>query len=207
VRLIKVFGLAMIAALTVMAFVGAVSAQAATESVLCEAEEEVCAKNHVYPEKTKFIAQASEPNFVGTLSEKCEKSTISGLTTSSGGMGSPLKAEMTENTFSGNCTPCSIFNFDFFVLDFSIIPFDFEFLGPQFLPSGCPFGIKCTFSASTASLTAENKGGTVVLIAKNVELKLTEGTSKSFCGEAIKFNATYKVLSPTPAYLSSYELP
>jgi hypothetical protein len=196
----------MVVTLAVTASVGVVSAQAATESVLCEVEEKVCAKNHIYPEKTKFSAKASEPNFVGALSEKCEGSTISGLITSAGGMGSPLKMEMTENTFTGNCAPCSIWQIDFFTLDFSF-PFDFEFLGPQFLPSGCPSGNKCAFSAPTGSLAAESKGGSLVLVAKNVELKLTEGTSKSFCGEVIKFNATYKVQSPSPIYLSSSELP
>lgn len=66
-KYIKVFGLALVAAFALTAFVGAGTASA----VLCKANESPCPAGNQYPLPTTVLISSPEVTFVGFVSIKC----------------------------------------------------------------------------------------------------------------------------------------
>lgn len=104
-------GLAAVAALASMAFIGATSASAAidlclyssgTPALTAAGCTSVGGTIDTESSKVTFLAEAKNPVLKGSLEEKCEKSHS---TTTTKGDGTP-GLEVTALTFTGNCTPC-----------------------------------------------------------------------------------------------------
>lgn len=88
----KAFGLAALALMAVFALFGPTAADA-DEIVLCKALEELCAESNQWPSETETLMLASNAEFKGSFSIKCEDSIIRGKTTTEAG--SPLPGEAT----------------------------------------------------------------------------------------------------------------
>ncbi len=112
-KLVKLFGLAAIAALVAMAFVGASSASANPIDVCLDLEgvaesldaEECIEKGgeiHTEDDEIEFQARAVEPVLKGSLAEKCNESNT---TTKTKGDGTP-GIVVTALSFTGSCSPC-----------------------------------------------------------------------------------------------------
>jgi hypothetical protein len=105
VRLIKMLGLAAVAAAAAMAFVGASSAMANGPTALCEVNEDPCAEANVFPAGTVVKAQllpGTESVLLGpgsVVEVKCTGSTSKGETTS--GKANPLTGKLTSLEFTG----------------------------------------------------------------------------------------------------------
>jgi hypothetical protein len=81
VRLVKMLGLAMVAAIATMAFIGAGSASAQEHKiVLCDELVTLCPNGHLWPEGTELEALAKEPKLHSSLgtTTSCEDSIVTG---------------------------------------------------------------------------------------------------------------------------------
>jgi len=132
-RLTKVFGLAAIAAVAAMAFIGTSTAGAI---VLCKELVTTCPAGSQWPTGTQILGLATNPELLGGLAIKCADSTVVGETTAASG--NPLPAKITSLAFGILPTPT---------------------LGAGC--TGCPFGLITLVHANnlpfTASLELQDK--------------------------------------------------
>jgi hypothetical protein len=204
VRLVKMLGLAAVAALASMAFIAG-TASAAHLVVLCDEDPTgLCPEGHLLPKDT-IIHGKLEPyggnNHAILLSEGaagnelCETSAVLGKITKS----SPLHGAIETVSFTGNCKPCStvtISNTPYLAI------FHHDLVGEHLwlflvtgtvlaLFTGCPFGAECGFSTEKVHLDVKNTatGLPLILSLKNV-LKLHKG-SAFLCGSEGQWDANY----------------
>jgi hypothetical protein len=206
---IKMFGLAAVAAIAAMAFVGAAAAQADTEVVLCKKAEALCAAANVYPVGTEIKATATNPELLGgPLPEKCSTSETTGKTTSAGGMGAPLLGEIATLTFS-SCSPCtSVTSPGKFKTEISVNAKDeysMKTTGEATISGGffC-FGNVCKFKGENLTLPIDNSFPHPVILTNKAKLQLVSG-SESFCGKTGEWVATYTTTLPE-GQLSLFQL-
>lgn len=102
-RLTKAFGLAAIAAVAALAFIGTSSAAAAGEVVLCKELVTTCPAGSQWPSGTTLLYLWSNAELLGVLRYKCEDATITSKTTALSG--SPLPFELTAVAFGKLPTP------------------------------------------------------------------------------------------------------
>lgn len=185
----KMLGLAVVAAMALMAFVGAGTASA----TLCKVNESPCAAGNQYPTHTTVKAHSSSAVLSGSLEVTCE----SDVTLLHEGIKSgKLFGKVTSLTWSnckGGCSsattnsPLPTFedvalgkgNGTLFVFNTSVTL------------NGCFFFFTCNASATEAklSLTGGTVGGTANATATNVPTKV----SGSGCGTEGTWNAKYTV--------------
>jgi hypothetical protein len=199
---IQTMGLAIVAALALMAIVGAASASAS--AVLCSTNTSPCTGTK-YGSGTKISAQLKSGTHA-TLTTSitdvtCTKSTVGGVTNTAEGHG-----EITSFTFSGctaasNGSTCTVktLNLNYTATanpgSLTITP------GPKGGNPGatveCPGAlINCTFT--TSSITLGVTGGNPAIISASNESLQREG---GFCPSEAKWDATYEVTSPKPLFL------
>ena len=205
-RLIKMLGLAMVAAIAAMAFIGAGTASA---TVLCEVEaEETCPEESVYPAGTAIEAELEEETKSVLESEavtiECQESTLVGETTSKGGgEGVPVEGEFTEVTWAectsglGKCTVKALelpWNWELNWTEKSdgqlfVFPFKKTFT--------CGF-ITCEFGAE---LEIKFKGGNNPSISATVSILVK--ISGFFCSAEAKWSAQFSVTIPKPVFVKN----
>jgi hypothetical protein len=214
VRLIKMLGLAMVAAAAVMAFVGASTALAVHFEVLCkENPVELCGPDKLLPKGT-ILHAALEPLvnakgekqlhgvLLGQTNELCNESSVSGKVTQT----SEILGEITAVTFTGGCTPCSTVTMEGLPYKVKVVH---DLVGEHLWLllitgsikakfTGCPLGVSCTFETKEVHLDATNTaaGEPLILTLEN-ELTRVAG-SEFFCGNTGKWDANYlsKCLEP-----------
>jgi hypothetical protein len=104
-RLIKTLGLAIIAAVAAMAFIGAPSASAEA-TALCKANELACSEKNTFPAGTTILLSLIEGLVETELGNiECEVAHAEGKTLNK--LGSPLEIKMESATHEG-CGPCSV---------------------------------------------------------------------------------------------------
>ncbi len=199
-RLIKMLGLAMVAAIAAMAFVGATGAQAvphdqyglckAAELLLCKAENLIPVGSGV------LLGTATNPELVGNLNEVCESSKAVGKITGALDEKVGLKGEITSLTFTG-CKPCT---------SVTVTPplaaelkmgtiggEDWKMVSKGNAKfTGCPFGVTCKFGTGAGNIEPpiEMNATDTVLNTNGAVLTLEEG-SAFICGSSGKWFAKY----------------
>lgn len=186
---IKMLGLAAVAALAAMAFIGSGSASAVT---LCKVNTNPCPEASRIPvgETIKSSLNGGVAKLTGLLNEECSSSTVDGKTTSN--KGTSLLGTITNLTFT-SCKQCEKIE--------ALPPFEFhltatgsgngalQVLLPVVHLINCTFfGIDCTVTAS--SVTVDVTGGAPALV-KAVSEPLEGG---GLCDG--KWTATYKLTAP-----------
>lgn len=190
-KLVKMLGLGMVAAIAAMAFVGASSASA-SNVVICGENVEPCPAGKILPAGAKITGSAVNPVLLGQSNEKCEKSSVTGEL---GAPGESLLAKVLSTTFTGNCTPCTTVTASATELHITHNPdgtYKVLVLKPKAVFTGCPLGASCTFAAEDITMTGTNTATGGVITAKEAELKRTAG-SEFLCGNVGKWDAEYKV--------------
>jgi hypothetical protein len=186
-------GLAMVAAVAAMAFVGAGTASAnETKLTWCTNNNALCQGKDVL----KLItAKATNPVLLGNLNQECETSTT--MTTEESATTTTISGVVDELTFE-TCKPCTTIT--------TTPPYKSSITGSTMTSSGsatfknCPFGINCKFGSAKIELTlGKNATGLYDrIIAEKEPLSLEEG-SAFFCGSTGEWDATYTL--ETPLYL------
>lgn len=109
-KYVKMLGLAAVAAMALMAFLGASSASA---NVLCTENATPCPGNH--PTEKKYIvgdvvtATAVSPILTGSPEVTCDHSEVAIKITNAGGKNVNVTGEVTKLTFTGNCVAHTAF--------------------------------------------------------------------------------------------------
>jgi len=184
-RLIKMFGLAMVAAVAAMAFLGAGTASA----TLCKINQSPCSAENQYPAHTTLITHSNKAilksnGFSGTTVE-CKSTATLLHEKIEGGI---LKGKVTSLLWE-ECKGCTK------ATTTTLPTFDdkatgggngtITFLNTVVVLEGCPLGAKCTASAkeATMSLTGGTfPNGTAKGTANNIKVEMsgfgcgTEGT-------------------------------
>jgi hypothetical protein len=203
---IKFIGLAAVAAMVAMAFVGASSAMAVDTITLCKTEvknpTELCPDGNLLPAGTLLHFKALNPILKGSVEEKCNESLVHGTT--SAASGNPLAGSLSELTFTGACTPCPTVETKGLPYAASVISKTVEgkeefFLvskGAALLKNCFGLGINCEFKTEAAELLIHNNGGHPIVLAKEVPLSGPGG----LCGTTGKWPATYEWKEPTPLF-------
>jgi hypothetical protein len=197
VRLIKMLGLAAVAALAAMAFVGASTASADT---LCEVNTNPCPEaNRVAAGKliaglaTNQSAKLLNQNKEALLT--CNSETL-GKVTATGG-GKPVLGEISKLLFTncvGSCTKAHGFNLNYKVEAIAAAGHALVSKGtgagkPGATVEGCPFGVTCKFEITNASALLKVSGDT--LTASEVPLTLLNPGLCSILASAGFWDATY----------------
>jgi hypothetical protein len=209
---IKIMGLCLVAALAVMALVGAASASAA-ETTLCKTEHanSVCPQAEHYNSGTS-ITGTNSGNAVLTTSGgfinptvTCTKSTVGGKTTATGG--NPLTGSITTFTFTGcswsggSCTVTSV-NTPYSAGIEWTSGQDGTFTAGSSGKGEPGASVTCEGIALTCTYTKEvsleaEGGKPAKIYAKNESLKISGGFG---CPTEAHWTATYTV-SPSPLYV------
>lgn len=212
-RITKVLGLAALAAVTAMAFIGTGSATAQDKIVLCKELVTLCPTGKLWPKGTKFLVLAKEPELIGTLPVKCEDSTGTGEIIEE--IGSPLNFKITALAFGKlptpagtGCTNCENVKVNGLPLSGSIEveavdKYFFKSEGSATLEKCTAFKVTCGFKG-TIKVEIKHDGshplhsGTnLPLITFEKELTRTEG-SELLCGNSGIWKASYVLYLADP---------
>jgi hypothetical protein len=210
-RLTKVFGLAAVAAVAAMAFIGAGTASAAHEVVLCSVlpptPNSLCAAANVLPAGTEILGLAKNPKLEGTITVECEDSIATVKTKES--MNEKLGVELTKLEFGKlptpslgtGCTGCTggihtAPPYQGTILMENEKDYVIHTAGNALLLN-CPFGVECKFGSEALTLlidpdltqhdAASQVKGDLLLI--NNTLNRTGGSI--LCGSTGLWTASY----------------
>ncbi len=161
-RLIKMLGIAAMMAFALTAFVGSSAASAkVVKAVLCKANEKLCSAANLWGEHVTILALSTKAVLLGSLPVTCHSHTTVLAEKSDSDR---ILGKITSLTWS-NCSGCT-------EVTSTTLPSGALFPGATpanatlttssttvVLLKGCPFGIECTATATTASLTLT--GGTI----------------------------------------------
>jgi hypothetical protein len=197
-KLIKMLGLAALAAMVAMAFVGVSSASAEGSVVLCKNAELVC--EAPYPNPTTIVGHAENPKLLSSIGTvECEKS-LAELTLLNE-LAKLMKGHILSLKFEGNChlggTSCTVtvgqvgglsilHGAD--PLKWHAIAIELEGKSTEATVK-CGFFINCTYigGEETKVTSTNNEAGEVTLVAEKAELK----KSKGICPSVSEWDATY----------------
>lgn len=212
-RYIKMLGLAAMATMVAMAFVGASSAMAEPEHpliVLCEEPELICEEGNWAPNPTEIHAETlpSEPpvllSSIGSV--LCEHS-LARLTLLNE-LAKLIEGHLLALNFTGEChlgsTKCTVTVNGLGGLSFTPDEVKLAAIVQAIPLEGketnatvkCGFLINCTFSAEpeTKLLAHSDEKGHLLLLAKKAPLKRASG----FCPETAEWDATYHAVNLDP---------
>jgi hypothetical protein len=210
---LKILGLAIVAALAVMALAGAASASA---SVLCSTNTNPCTGTK-YPSGTK-ISSSLKTGTTATLTTSignvvCKKSTVGGVTTNAEAHGEISSFTFTECSLGS--TPCEVkaVNLNYTAQGTAtsggngILTVSEKLKNPPNpneppIPPGasvvCGSFINCTFTSSDIVLDVTG-GAPATIIAKEEELARSGG----ICPSTSKWDAEYTVSAPNPLFIEA----
>jgi hypothetical protein len=220
VRLIKTFGLAAVAALAAMAFLGAGSASA-TVTALCKSSETECQAANHYPKGTTIKANSSEVRFENSGKPEfiCSRSEMELKLTAT--TGTPLPVEFNIMSFSG--CESTIYKGLTCAMAVQKLPpsggIEWTAGSNGTLSFGFPESVvecsgqviyRCFFSPkSTVKFGFQGtgpEGQQATLVATEQELltspKIISNCKQLFGTEKPKFTATYTIEDPQPVYVA-----
>lgn len=203
-RNIKILGLGLLAAMAMMAIVGAGTASA---TKLCSVNTSPCPAGNTYGKGTAIKAQlpagGTSVMSSGFVTITCTSSTMSGKTTSEGGAGA-VTGEISSVTWK-NCTS----NLGSCTASALNTPWKVEVSGSggsgtmSVNNPGGKFtcgGVTCEYSASKASVSA-NGGNPATIKASGVSFSKIGGSF--LCSSSASWTSTYEVTSPNPLFVVS----
>jgi hypothetical protein len=198
-KIVKVFSLAAVAAIVVLAFVGTSSTLASGSFLLCKKAELECKNPWLTP--VTWVGHATKPKLltnIGTI--ECDKSLIE-LTLLQTQLAKLQLAHILSLTFEGNChlgaTKCTVTVERLGGMSVTHGPNPLEWVGilAKLISNTaktlkCGFLLNCAYEVEEGEVetTATNNAeGEVTMVANEAELN----TSSGFCPEISKLDVTY----------------
>ncbi len=206
------FGLAAIAAVAAMAFVGASSATAQT-TVLCDQDINLaCAAGHALTGPVHIEALAENPQLLTSFGNvHCEHSIILGSTNNT--LASPLAGTVTslsftgclELTFNTSCTATQVSGGTSLLLKTAANLGTLESHGSQVNVTCSKIGLNCTYGGLPVlhvqgSQLLAGEPTDLAIATANTTLTKTGGT---FCPSTSTWEAEYEVLLPDPLFITN----
>jgi hypothetical protein len=203
-KLIKMLGLAAMAAMVAMAFVGVSSASAEKSVVLCEEPELSC--ENPWPHPTTIVGHAKTPKLLSSIGTvECDLSLV--VLTLLNLLKELIEGHILKLSFTGNChlgsTKCTVTVLETGgvsilhganPLEWDGVAIPLHLLEPLSLMNTeanvkCGFFINCTYigGEETKVTSTNNEAGEVTLVAEKAELK----KSKGICPSVSEWDAKY----------------
>jgi len=215
-RFVKAFGLAALAALATMAFIGTGTASAQHDIVLCKTLATLCAASEVWPTGTLVTALAKEPKLTSSLGTiTCEDSYVKGLLENELGTATELKLDSVTVEFGKlpspslgtGCTgPCtteagSTIHATFENTRILVESPDIYYIlgGGLALLLNCPFGVTCVYRSTHTKKLIKHNGTHLLHAGNNLPLaqfeitleRQTTHSGSSLCPATSVWNALY----------------
>jgi len=200
----RLIGVAVVASMVAMAFIGASTASATFNTTLCKVKEDPCAAGNQYPSGTVLsgqLAAGKTAKLTGALEVTCSASTVSGKTEGTLGVTS-LLGTITGLTFTSCGSTCESITAESFpyvshLLNTGGLKGTLTVLNPKVTLKNCTiFKITCTATAASVVLDVDTTVQPPTIKAINEPLSL------GACGNGT-WNAEYVLTSPSPAYIES----
>jgi len=206
VRLMKMFGLAALAAVAAMAFVGVTSASA-TNTVLCKANELTCEATNKIEHATVTGLSTNATLLSSLATVLCDHSIVSGkvLLLANPLVGHIEKITFTiceEDTFGTECTVTTNNAGLLKLLKTGANAGSLTAEGAEALVSCPEIGLHCNYGNPTTSLAVAGSQGTALAVITATKVKLPEIGNKFFCPNESFWDATYTVTTPDPVYIA-----
>lgn len=210
-KYLKIFGLTAVAAMALMAFLGASSASA---TVLCKVEVNtttgVCPANQAYPANTVIDGSLEESATLWvqekeeTLLDTCTTSTVKGKTTNEGSSTETVVAHVEELLWEG-CTKETKTKVNG-SLEIHWIPGTDngtltginQTVTVKTIFGGCTYG-----TAGTGTDLGTLKGGSMGTISVATYVPLIEAEPPAVCPSKAWWTAKYTITSPEPLYIGT----
>lgn len=198
----KRLGIAMVTIVSVLAAVG-VGQASATRLCKVEGTLKTCPEASVYPAGTplKLVQSVGEATFIFGFTNKCESSTLKGVTTGAGGKGTGEEASVPalfKEAVWGNCT-CGTFAIH--------PPFEVDFFGAGNRNGSMDYIVEIEFNCGGTVckyrghlLSAVTGGGLATVEIKTEALKKVEGGA--FCSSTAVWKSAYEFVQPMPMYVT-----
>ena len=214
---LKIIGLAVVAAMALMAVAGAGSAAAAGGTTLCKTNETPCAAANHYLSGQEIVASSTNARLTSSLGDvTCEQSEVKGSTTSTGSNKAAVSGSITSLSFTKNCVLHTPFGFtDACTITSINLPYAASVTNTAGTMNGtltvsgspgakvdCGSALKCQFTAKGGSITLDVTGGapaTVTASSEPLERTVYEG---GICPSEATWDATYTVTTPNPLWLA-----
>jgi hypothetical protein len=205
-KYLKTFGLALVAALALMAFVGAGSASA---TVICKTNTTPCSEK--YPAGTEYKASLAVGTSMklttteGTTLNTCAAATLTGKTENLGSATETVRGPVaaTGLTFS-NCSAGTVTTTEGGVTETHSITgtANGTYTAKGFkITVNTPFG-PCTYTGGSATHIGTVTGGAPATVDVNaVVTRLSPDPDAGICPASARWQATYTVTSPNPLYV------
>jgi hypothetical protein len=187
------FGLAALAAVAAMAFVGASSAMASGSTALCNNTSEPC--NSVFTGHVE-AKNVGTVELLGVANVKCTASKILGEAL---GLGAPLIIHVSELTFTSCSCPVSVIDKTGLIEGLWTAADTAGGTASGFEVLVECIGVHCIFGGVATGAVAKG-GAPATITAKEVELKRLAGGF--FCGSKAFWDATYQVVLPNPIHIA-----
>ena len=216
-KYVKILGLAAVAAMALMAFLGASTASA---TVLCKTTPVtgVCPEGWDYPKETVIHAsleketsaelwRSNEKNEEIELVDTCTASTVEGITTNTGGSAETVKGPITALTWGEPGTACTR-------PTTTSVPGSLEVhaIGDThngtLTGSGSSVQVETVFGKCTYG-TGENldlgivTGGSMATIDIDAKVTLVKDDGIGICPKTTRWTAKYTVTNPEPLYVAT----
>lgn len=197
---LKMIGLAVLAALVLMAIAGAGSASA---TVLCKEDKNPCGSD--YAAGTEFVAEQMAGSYLrfiagGTITDECTGSKIAGKTTNTGGSGSAVAIELSTFTW-GSCSKSrEVTKRGPLEIDYNI--WETGYAGTVTMKELEWKEGLCTYGHSNidmGNITKSETSSSYATLHIDVQYPLISGFG---CASVITFAADYTITAPKPLYIS-----
>jgi hypothetical protein len=209
-RTLKMLGLAAIAALGLMAFVGAGTASAATTCKTKPNAANECPAGWHYPIGTishmtlKAGTSANLTNTAGETIVTCTESTIKTHSTTTGGLNQPVKKAITVATWGSVATPCTTTTDTTALGELQVEATS----GGNGTVSGSGSkvtvnfaGVSCVYGTGAGTTIGTVTGGEPATVDVNAVVNKQEGGF--LCPTTTLWKATYVVTEPKPLWIAN----
>jgi len=197
---VKMLSLAAVAAMALMAFVGAGTASA---TKLCSANENPCSAAHTYATGTTITStlksgtSAILETFGGLVRDTCTGSEVSGKTSNESG--TTISGSVSTLSFSGCSAKTSVLE-QTGTLE---IGSKGEVTAKGFRVTVEILGESCVYSAGTGTALGTLTGGSPATLTVSATVNINTKESGANCATSSNWTATYTVTTPTSLFVSS----
>jgi hypothetical protein len=205
---LKMFGLAVVAAVALGAFFGAGSA-AATEA--CKATESPCPETKMYKAGQEYHAvlkAGTVTTMTGALPVVCNKSTFRGSQENTGGATETLKIKGESLTFeecsvSGLCATATMtMNIQPTIeVHSETTPDNGIVTSKNFTTTAVCGGITCKYAGEVTTGLTLKGGNPATLVATKAPIPVEAESSEFWCGKKAEWDAEYEVTTPKPLWI------
>jgi len=202
-KYVKMLGLAAVAAMALMAFVGAGTASA---TVLCETSEHPTNCTKPYPKGTTIDATLEESAILetlgGTVLDTCTGSTVKGKTANAGGENEPVTGNIESLTWENCSRPTTTIVNGSLQIEWIPVSNNGVVSGKESQVTIATIFGSCTYGLGAGTTLGTLIGGAEATI--KIDAVVAKIAGNISCPAEARWTAAYKVTEPKPLWVSTH---